>query len=48
MTFNTDGDIYPDRWPMGAVVVWAFGPPFLAVFSDYSVLSGANLRHYLW
>ncbi|KAJ5392786.1 hypothetical protein N7465_011760 [Penicillium sp. CMV-2018d] len=47
--FNTDGDIFAERWPMeGAVVVWAHGLPFLPVFSDYYLLAGAGLRHYLW
>ncbi|KAJ6180185.1 hypothetical protein N7519_010646 [Penicillium mononematosum] len=33
---TSTGDIYPDRWPMGdTVILWAFGLPFRAVYSDY-------------
>lgn len=47
--FNTDGDIIAERWPMeGTVVVWAHGLPFLPDFSNYYLLAGAGLRHYLW
>ncbi|KAJ6178514.1 hypothetical protein N7519_008975 [Penicillium mononematosum] len=47
--FNSDGDIHPDRWPMGApVVVWAFGLPFTAVYRDYYAMVGSRLRKYIW
>lgn len=47
--FNSDSDIIPEHWPMGgAVVVWAHGVPFLPVFSDCYILTGAKLRHYPW
>ncbi|KAK4865000.1 hypothetical protein LT330_001623 [Penicillium expansum] len=47
--FNSDGDIVPERWPMGdAVVIWAHGLPFLPVFGGYYILTGARLRHYTW
>ncbi|OQE26052.1 hypothetical protein PENFLA_c007G03296 [Penicillium flavigenum] len=39
--FNSDGDIYPDRWPVGEpVIVWAHGLPFIPVFADYYALVG--------
>lgn len=47
--FNTDGDVFPDRWPTGGgVVMWMHGLPFVPIFSGYYVLVGAKFRHYLW
>lgn len=47
--FNTEGDVYAERWPRGEpVVLWAFGIPFLPVYSDYYLLCGSHLRPYLW
>lgn len=44
--FNSDGDIYPGRWPMGEpVILWAFGLPWIAVYSDYYILAGSRLRN---
>jgi hypothetical protein len=43
--FNSDGDLYPDRWPQGdPVIIWAHGIPFVPVFSDYYALVGSHLR----
>jgi hypothetical protein len=30
------------------VILWAFGLPFLAVYRDYYVLAGSDLRQHLW
>ncbi|KAJ5207290.1 hypothetical protein N7491_002079 [Penicillium cf. griseofulvum] len=47
--FNLDGDIYPDRWPIGEpVIMWEYGLPFLAVHADYYVLTGSTLRPGSW
>ncbi|KAJ5615278.1 hypothetical protein N7537_000392 [Penicillium hordei] len=47
--FDSAGDIYPRRWPMGhPVIVWAHGIPFIPVFADYYALVGSHLRKYLW
>ncbi|KAJ5267967.1 hypothetical protein N7524_006007 [Penicillium chrysogenum] len=44
--FNSDGDIYPDRWPTGEPgIVWAH---FIPVFADYYALVGSHLRKYMW
>ncbi|KAJ5967452.1 hypothetical protein N7501_003700 [Penicillium viridicatum] len=44
--FNTDGDIVPERWPMGdAVVLWMHGLPFLPVFSGYYLLIDLSRKH---
>ncbi|OQE86084.1 hypothetical protein PENNAL_c0022G02146 [Penicillium nalgiovense] len=40
--YNSDGDIKPNRWPIGdLVVLWAFGLPFMAVYADYYILAGS-------
>ncbi|KAF4764752.1 hypothetical protein HAV15_001256 [Penicillium sp. str.  len=47
--FNFEGDIHPERWPVGhSVVLWAFGQPFIPVYGDYYLLCGSHLRPYLW
>jgi hypothetical protein len=47
--FNYDGDIYPDRWPVGEpVIVWAHGLPFIPVLADYHALAGSHLRKHMW
>ncbi|KAJ5515631.1 hypothetical protein N7527_007191 [Penicillium freii] len=45
--FNTDGDIVPERWPMGgAVVLWMHGLPLVLIFSGYYLLAGGYVYVY--
>ncbi|CRL24589.1 unnamed protein product [Penicillium camemberti] len=46
---NSDGDIYPNRWPTDdPLIIWAFGLPFVPAYGDHYILAGPYLRNYLW
>ncbi|OQE90770.1 hypothetical protein PENNAL_c0011G09404 [Penicillium nalgiovense] len=37
--FNSDSDIYSDRWPISdPVIMWAYGLPFIPIFANYYAL----------
>lgn len=47
--FNSDSDIYSDRWPISdPVIMWAYGLPFIPIFANYYALVGSHLRKYMW
>lgn len=38
--FSTDGDLYPERWPRGCIIVlWAFGLPFIQSYWNSEQIS---------
>ncbi|KAJ6131812.1 hypothetical protein N7471_007027 [Penicillium samsonianum] len=47
--FDSSGDIYPERLSAGdPVIIWAFGLPFIPVYTGYYAMVGQNWSKHLW